>query len=342
MPEKGEPELGLFNKKKNADTPTSVLSESEIQKKLYGEFNAGEAHSGVHDREHFQDSLGPMKTREIAPEKEPPQDLFAVQKETLPDTGLPLHEGFTQQKPADPSPRYVPLQEFERKPVASSEVDPYSRFRYNRPQESRMEMFMGGMKGLGGKLGEWFHVFLDPKRSNLRRPFYWGFGILVVVLLFLGVNALNSQREEAMRERYKLRGEGASVEVPAKVAEKVALVSTPVVEREVVITPAPVRPKKLPTTDGGEASSAQTGGPFVIQVVTYPTKQDADQVVGTLAREGFRAFVKEDIRPTGRVFYLVLIGGFRSEAEAQAQLLKFRAKEIARPFQDAFIKSSRS
>jgi cell division septation protein DedD len=204
-------------------------------------------------------------------------------------------------------------------------------------------MLMDGMKGFGEKLGEWFHIFSDPKRSHLRRPFYWGLGILVVVLLFLGVNALNSQREEAMRERYKLRSESATVEVPAMVAEKVALVSTPAVEREVVITPAPVRPKKLPSTEGGEASSAtQAGGAFVIQVVTYPTKQDADQVVGTLAREGFRAFVKEDIRPTGRVFYLVLIGGFRSEAEAQAQLLKFRAKEIARPFQDAFIKTSRA
>ena len=37
-----------------------------------------------------------------------------------------------------------------------------------------------------------------------------------------------------------------------------------------------------------------------------------------------------------------LLGGFRTEAEAQAQLLKFRAKEVARPFQDAFVRPSRS
>lgn len=328
--------MGLFSKKKNLDTPASVLSESEIQKKLYGEFNADGAHSAVRDREHFQDSPRPIRSHETPLEKELPQDLFTAPKETS-------HEDFTQQKPLDPStPRYVPLQDFERKPAIPPEVDPYSRFRYNRPQESGMAFLMDRIKDLFEKLGELPHIFSDPGKSNLRKPFYWGLGILVVVLLFLGVNALNSQREEAMRERYKLRGEGAPVEVSAKVAEQVALVSKPVVEREVVITPAPVRPKQLPATDKSRAPSAQTGGPFVVQVVTYPTQQDADQVVAALNREGFRSFVKEDIRPTGRVFYLVLIGGFRTEAEAQAQLLKFRAKEIARPFQDAFIKSSRT
>ncbi len=120
MPEKGEPRLGLFNKKKNQDTPASVLSESEIQKKLYGEFNEDGARSAVRDREHFRESLGPVRAPAIAPEKAPPQDLFAVHKETMPGTGPSSHEDFTQQKPADPSPRYIPLQEFERKPVAPS------------------------------------------------------------------------------------------------------------------------------------------------------------------------------------------------------------------------------
>ncbi len=313
-----------------------MLSESEIQKKLYGEFNADGAHSAVRDREHFQDSSRPIRSSETSLEKQLPQDLFTAPKETS-------HKGFAQQKPLDSStPRYVPLQDFERKPATPSEVDPYSRFRYNRPKKAGWRFLLDQIKDLLGKLGGLSRIFSDSRKGNLRKPFYWGLGILVVVLLFLGVNSLNSQREEAMRERYKLRGEGASVEAPAKVAEQVALVSTPVVEREVVITPAPVRPKQLPATDRSVAPSVQTGGSFVIQVVTYPTQQDADRVVAALDHEGFRSFVKEDIRPTGRVFYLVLIGGFRTETEAQAQLLKFRAKEIARPFQDAFIKSSRA
>jgi cell division septation protein DedD len=152
------------------------------------------------------------------------------------------------------------------------------------------------------------------------------------------VNALNSQREEALRVRYKIPGES----VPAKTATPVVAVvpAKSVTERRVVITPASARPPKA-RVEGG-AAAASVSGSYVIQVVTYPTKQDAEQIVGTFRRAGFRAFVKENTRPSGRLFYLVLLGGFRTEAEAQAQLLKFRAKEVARPFQDAFVKLNRS
>jgi cell division septation protein DedD len=110
----------------------------------------------------------------------------------------------------------------------------------------------------------------------------------------------------------------------------------------VVIAPVPVRPPKTHASEGSAATSIPVSGSYVIQVVTYPTKKDADLVADTFKREGFRAFVKENTRPSGRLYFLVLLGGFRTEAEAQAQLLKFRAKEVARPFQDAFVRSSRS
>jgi septal ring-binding cell division protein DamX len=61
-----------------------------------------------------------------------------------------------------------------------------------------------------------------------------------------------------------------------------------------------------------------------------------------LKKEGLKAYTKENTRPSGRVYYVVYIGGFRTEAMAQAELLKFRAKEIARPFQDAFVRSTPS
>ena len=338
--------MGFFNKKKNTDTPASVLSESEIQKKLYGEFNLEEAHHATREREHFKESSAQERAREAAHQREASRDFFAVPKESSHDAGLPPHEDFPQQKPANHAPRYVPLQDFERKPVSSNisspGVDPYSRFRSNRSQGSRRAMLWDLIRGFLRKSEEFFRVFSDPQQRALRSFFYWGGGILVVVLLFLGVNALNLRREEAMRTRYKLRGEAAPMEVPTRVPEKGTAFSTPVVEHEVRIAPAPVRLKKLSTAEGSATSTAQAGGAFVIQVVTYPTRQGADQVVETLRRGGSRAFVKEDIRPTGRVFYLVLLGGFRTEAEAQAQLLKFRATEVARPFQDAFIKSSRT
>jgi cell division septation protein DedD len=188
---------------------------------------------------------------------------------------------------------------------------------------------------LPGKMSEWIKFFLDPRQVILRRIIYWGTAGLVVFVLFWGVNALNSQREEAMRARYKISGESVAAKPP--VVAVAVVPSEPVTERPVVITPVPVRATKLPSVE-----SASKVEPYVIQVVTYPSSQDADSIVKTLKSSGFRSFVKESTRSSGRVFYMVLIGGFRTAAEAQSQLLKFRGQEVARPFQDAFVRTNRS
>ena len=336
--------MGFFSKKKNADAPSSVLSESEIQKKLYGEFSDGVSHVVIGDREHFKEpASAPLLPKESSLGKDAAFDLFSVQREALSEPELSPRQVSPEQKPADHASRYVPLHDFEKKPVSpaseSSGSDSYARFRYNRPQENKLALFLDLLKGFSEKTGELFKVFLDPEQVAIRRAFYWGAAVLVVFLLFWGVNALNSQREEAMRARYKIPGESVPVKTPATVAAVVP--AKPVTERPVVITPAPVRPKKV-RAEGSAATAAPLSGSYVIQVVTYPTQQDANQIVDTFRRAGLRAFVKENTRPSGRLFYLVLLGGFRTEAEAQAQLLKFRAKEVARPFQDAFVKSSRS
>ncbi len=333
--------MGFFSKKKNADASSSVLSESEIQKRLYGEFSAGASHVVIGDREHLKEPApAPFMPKEPALEKDSALDLFNVQRDALSEPRPASHQVSPEQKPADHASRYVPLHDFEKKPVSSasapSSSDSYARFRYNRPQENKLAAFLDLFRGFSEKIGELVKLFLDPKQVAIRRVFYWGAAVLVVFLLFWGVNALNSQREEALRARYKI----PSVKIPGAVA--VVAPANPVAERPVVITPAPVRSKKTHAPEGSTAPAAPVSGSYVIQVVTYPTKQDADQVVETFKRAGFHAFVKENTRPSGRLFYLVLLGGFRTESEAQAQLLRFRAKDVARPFQDAFVKSSRS
>ena len=338
--------MGFLSKKKNTDVPSSVLSESEIQKKLYGEFSQRASHVVIGEREHFKEPVSePFFSKESSLTKDPTFDLFSAQKDALSESSLSPRQISPEQKSNDPASRYVPIQDFEKKPVsstaASSGSDPYARFRYNRPQENKLGTILDLLKAIPGKAGELFKFFSDPKQVVVRRIFYWGAAVLVVSFLFWGVNALNSQREEAMRVRYKIPGEVASVKVQNM--EEAVVPVQPAAERPVVITPAPVRTRNVRTSEGGSATAAAPlSGSYVIQVVTYPTKQDADQIVSSLRRAGLRAFVKENARPSGRLFYLVLIGGFRSEAEAQTQLLKFRAKEVARPFQDAFVKSSRS
>ena len=337
--------MGLFGRRKGTDATSSVLSESETQKKLYGDFADKTSHAVIGDRDSFREPVpSPSLPKESSPEKETPFDLFSAQKDALSETTLSPRHVFPDPKPTEHPSRYVPLHDFEKKPTASVPVssgsDSYARFRYNQPDENKWNASLGLLKGFSGKMSELFKFILDPEQVVLRRIFYWGAAILVVFLLFGGVNALNSQREEAMRGRYKIPGESASVKTPNAVTAVVSNKS--VTERPVVITPAPVRPKKVRVPEGGTTVAAPMNASYVIQVVTYPTKQDADQAVNTFRRAGFRAFIKENSRPSGRLFYLVLLGNFHTEAEAQAQLLKFRAKDVSRPFQDAFVKSSRS
>lgn len=337
--------MGFLGKKKNAESSSSVLSESEIQKKLYGEFSEGTPQVVTGDREHFKAPASTaLPPKEFSSEKDAVHDLFSVQKDVLSEPSfLPRHV-VPEQKPADPRPRHASLHDFEKKSGSSastsSSSDVYSRFPYNRPPEKNGISFQDLLSGFFEKTDGMIKFFLAPEQVAIRRVVYWGAAVLVVFILFWGVNALNSQREEAMRVRYKIPGERVPAKTPIPL--KVVAPAEPVAERPVVITPSPVRTPKANVSEGSTATSIPVSGPYVIQVVTYPTKQDADQVAETFRREGFRVSVKENTRPSGRLYFLVLLGGFRTEAEAQAQLLRFRAKEVARPFQDAFVRSSRS
>jgi len=333
--------MGLFGKKKNTDNSDSVLTESEIKKKLYGEFDSGPSRVLPGGREYFNEhTASPVLPAESRGEKAQPQDLFSTAKDDWGGSDLPPRQNFSEPKPSDSTPRYVPLHDFEKRSAApvppAAGVDANARFRYNRPSENKMDAIVAlGADGVG-KIKAVLEAFSDPKQVTFRRFFYWGVAVLVIFLLFWGVNTLNSQREEAMRVRYKMPGKVAAVQAP------VAAVSVPVVEREVTITPAPVRVKKSGTVGKTNASEVSASGSYVIQVVTYPNKQDASQIVESLKRAGLRAFVQENARPSGRVFYLVLIGGFRTAADAQAQLVKFKSLEAARPFQDSFVRTNRS
>jgi len=329
--------MGLFNKKKNSDAPSSVLSESEIQKKLYGEFSEGTSHVVTGSQEPAREFMSPPLAKEPSLDKVA-FDLFSAQREALSEPELSHRRGSLEQKQVDHASRYVPLRDFEKKPVpsvsGSSVSDSYARFQQKRPSENKLPAFLDLGKGLFEKMGDLFKFFSDPRQVAFRRVCYWSAAALVVFLLFWGVNALNSQREEAMRSRYKIPGESAAEKSSAPVT--VVVPSKPVTQPLVVVAPVPVKTSK-PFT--GTASKSDL---YVIQVVTYPSSQDAESIVKNLKNSGFRAFVKESARSGGRVFYMVLIGGFRTAAEAQSQLSKFRGQELSRPFQDAFVRTNRT
>ncbi len=324
--------MGLFSKKKSSAGSDSVLTESEIQKKLYGDLRAQAPHVVIGEREHLREPFsGPAMPATQSQEKDLPEDLFhpANSAET---ESLDVRPASPEPKLSEHAPRYVPLHDFESRSAAqtaSAAAEYSARASSNRSRQSLMATASVLLKNV-----------LDPQHTILRRVAIWSGAALVVFVLFWGVNKLNSQREVAMHTNYGTSHEASPSSV-VKISKKT--VST----HPAVVAPSPVKPKvafaprSSPAVVTTEAAPAPKGS-YVIQVVTYPTRPDAEQIVASFKKAGIHAYVKENSRPSGRLFYLVLIGGFRTEAAAQAQLVKFKANEAARPFQDAFVKSSKS
>lgn len=331
--------MGFLGRKKNADGSSSTLSETEIRKKLYGEFSDRSSHVVAGERETFR---GPASSsKEVSTEKDASFDLFSAQKEALSGVNVSPRRVFSETKTPETTFRPISFRSPEKKESSSAPILPAvapARFRESQPQGgSKGAMFLEIVKGISDRVEEFFRYVMDPEQVLLRRVIYWGGAILVVFLLFWGVNSLNSQREDAMRARYKIPGETASATSPKATVP----VAAPV-ERSAALTLAPARSSTSSVTEKRKVSIPAPSTTYVVQVVTYATKPDAEQMVKTFRRAGLRAFVKEDTRPSGRTFYQVLLGGFKTEADAQAHLAKFKSKDVSRPFQNAFVKASRS
>jgi cell division septation protein DedD len=83
-----------------------------------------------------------------------------------------------------------------------------------------------------------------------------------------------------------------------------------------------------------------TAGKYVIQVATYAVLEDANRIIQSLKQAGFESFFKKQVRnSTGHSFFTVCLGRFESYTNAQETLAKFRKAAVARPFQDAFIRT---
>jgi hypothetical protein len=217
--------MGLFRKKKTATSSTSVLTESEIQKKLYGDLVAQAPHVVIGEREHFKEPvIHPPIPQKTFSENEQEKDFFFAGKEPVIDS-VPLQS--PGQRSAESAPRYVPLHDFESRTASPASVasgtDSSARFAYNRPAQNRMAWLADLLKNV-----------LGPNHAILRQVILWGGVVFVVFLLFWSVNALNSQREVAMHTRYS---------TPRELSTEPLKTSAPVAKRPVVISPAPVRSK---------------------------------------------------------------------------------------------------
>lgn len=218
---------------------------------------------------------------------------------------------------------------------------------------------------------------IDFRKPSVRRFFYGAAAVAALVLIFTGIHHLNKNREIAMKAPHKKAAEqpkksrtpnpsealtaalssGASEETSASdtpksgdLSEKAAselkkrsaasersISKTPEVKK--AKTPAEtVKTETKKEISSETSASVQTPG-SVIQVATFATQEDASNLVEKFKAAGFSSFLKSVSRSGGRVYYCVFIGKFQTQQEAENKLAEFKKQEVARSFQDAFVRS---
>jgi cell division septation protein DedD len=209
---------------------------------------------------------------------------------------------------------------------------------------------------------------VDFKKPAVRRAFSIVFGISFMILIFFGIHLLNVSREAAMKNPARpapvvartisvpQSEEGVLIQ-PAeqtkksdskdKKSKKEEAAQTPAASEnaapaktsEVKMEPVNTAPKtEVKKTAAPAAAPAITGPAYVVQVATFAAKEDAQKLMERFNADSLSAFIKPLSRSGGRVYYCVFLGKFKTHEEADAALAGFKKKEIAQPFQDAFVR----
>jgi cell division septation protein DedD len=196
----------------------------------------------------------------------------------------------------------------------------------------------GGVRGLVDLLLK-FISGIDLSNPRVRQALYWLSVGGVLAVIFFGIHSLNDKREVAMK--------GPPKATRATTTHK--MVTTPVPPKvetrtEGELSSEVVKSSESSTDTAHETVSAATepasaNKVFVVQVATYVNEDDARQVVDRFHRASFAAFVKVQRRAEGKHFYSVFLGPYESFRKAQEDLAKFKKNEVSKPFQDAFIRS---
>lgn len=248
---------------------------------------------------------------------------------------------------------------------------------FNKTQKKKSGLNLGAVlvgfisvaaKGFIAVLGVFKVINLgNPK---IRTALYWLLGAGVLVSLFFGVHLLNVQREAAMKSPIKKKEVSApKVERPAAEAAVVTTelvrseqrTATPVntssnasidnsrtdssePRNESVANESSVEPARVESTAANASVDnalieTQSSGRYVIQVATYAGPNDANRMREQFADAGIPVFVQSLSRPSGKVYYSLFLGRFKSYSEAQSQFEKFKGLESSRPFKDAFIRT---
>ena len=353
-------------KKSNRSANPSVLSEKDIQDKLYGRYRpasvSGKSLGGTVAVEETELPAAPgmFATQKTAPKQT--HDLFENKTQAAGDEPLgSVQDPETEKKLPKAVDLKVRFQASERQvldsaresskqaalrsPVKVPSIDWAAFFR------SAFEKISKFFEGVAGVFSGLFSG-IDFQNERLRSLISWTFGGIVLVALLFSVHLLNVKREKAMKES---RSKPAVLQqrprklAPAKKAEEAAEVPAAVqsdapaasVAAVAVQAERPLKPVTAQTAvpKTAAADNLEGDGKFVIQVATYVIQDDANRLRDDLLKIKIPAFVKGLSRSSGKIYYSVFLGRFSNYKRAQETLSTFKKSDLARSFKDAFIRT---
>jgi cell division septation protein DedD len=343
-----------------------VLTEKEIQDRLYGKYRA---HSDTTSMPAVQDlKVAQVQEPKTTQSASPSADLFSVRPaEPKRDVAVPpLAIKTTEEVPAKPmeGERREQIGKWikEENKLPAEAVPKWKndeRAAYKKPVtvQSRSARTPGvAWEAVAGSLTRFFGLVggivsallrgvlslfwkaltsIDLTHPGIKQGLYWTSIAGLLAFIFFGIHALNANREMAMKSPAKqVRPSARHAAVVPKTEEP-----KPVPAVQTVAAPQEVREEQVPVRETAAPAAPETRAGFGVQVATYVNEDDAQSALGRFQKAGFEAFVKSAKRSEGKRFYSVYLGPFESYRQAQTELAKFKKHEVSKPFQDAFVRS---
>ncbi len=344
--------MGFFDAKKKSGDNFRTLSEKDIQQKLYGHLRQN--HKAVQEDlpsyarpiQEAQKSAVSLKTIPSVPKS---SDLFISQENDAALLSEP-RKVVSEPRPASLASS-APAKAYIEK---STKVVPPSH-----PSKPILENVVQILKTALFKLAEVLGFLItgvlriiasiDFRKPAIRKAFYTVAGIAFLMFVLFSIHMLNVQREEAMKNPAKKpralkkvekaqEPESTSLTVSNEIQSKAAS-STEAPQKETAKQAVPATSLSNQALSPSSPALSVSQGNYVIQVATFATKIDAQNLAGRFKEAELSAFVKPLSRSGGRVYYCVFIGRFQTQQQAEEKLSIFKKKEVSKPFQDAFVRS---
>lgn len=292
--------MPTFFKSKKKKEELKVLTENEIQNKLYGKYQG--------------------------PRGKPAGEAPAESSPESPDLFFPAQSSLESSRQAAKVESWIRQEQHSLRQEVSK-LKPRESLQPSTASWARgmVSLPIAMVKGLVRGFSK-----VNFSDAPMRNTLYWLGAVSFLAAVFMAIHLLNSHREKAMKARPKVSSatlEETDLSLPLELLSSEEAPETP--EQALL----------GPESEEAAAVSAEKMKPYVVQIATYVGPRDAERMAALLQGEGFPAFVQELRRQNGKVYHCVFIGRFKDHREAEKALEAFRKKEAAQPFQDAFVRT---